>query len=331
MKKLLLGALVAVLALTLVAPTALAKPDMHKPLPATDVELVRKVTLHGGLGGGGKPAAGAATGFLGQTISGNKYAIVIGISDYPGTANDLRYCDEDARDMVSALASLYGYDGTNIISLIDNESTHSSTLNASFVNIDNAVSDIKAKVAADLAAYPSKQDEVVFFFSGHGASGRWPYDDAQDKLQGVDKNGIDEAIVCHNGNQNGHLEYIWDGQLRDWFADFATSRIIFIFDSCLAGGMTDLAASGRVINMACSETGYSYESSSWGGGHGQFTYYFVDQGMLSGLAGKYDYNGDGILYQPQDVSVEEAFDYSKANCRWQTPTISDSFINDLLL
>jgi hypothetical protein len=326
--KKLLGILVAVLAIALMASPALAKPDTHKPLPATDVELVKKVTFHGRPSGGGKPAKGAATGILGQPVSGNKYAIVIGISDYPGTANDLSYCDEDARDMVSTLTSLYGYEGANIISLIDDESTHSSTLNASFQNINDAVNYIKARVAAD----PSPgQDEVVFFFSGHGAKGKFTYDNAQDKLQGVDSNGIDEAIVCHNGSQNGQLVYIWDGQLRDWFADFGTSRIIFIFDSCLAGGMTDLAAPGRVINMACSETGVSYESSSWGGGHGQFTYYFVDQGMLTGLAGKYDYNGDSILYQPRDVSIEEAFDYSKANCQWQTPTISDSFTNDLLL
>ena len=50
--------------------------------------------------------------------------------------------------------------------------------------------------------------------------------------------------------------------------------------------MTDLQAPGRVINMACSESGVSYEDSLWG--NGQFTYYFVDQGMLAGKADKYD-------------------------------------------
>ncbi|MBM4461836.1 MAG: caspase family protein [Chloroflexi bacterium] len=312
MKKLLLGILAAVLTLALVSSPVAAKPGMDKLLPATDIELVKRATIHGERGSAGKPAPGASTGLLGQLALGNKYAIVIGISDYPGTANDLSYCDEDARDMVSALTSLHGYDAANIISLID--------LNASFDNIKNAVNDIKGRVAADSAP---AQAEVVFFFSGHGAKGKFADDDAQDKLQGVDSNGTDEAIVCHNGSQNG--------QLRDWFNGFGTSRIIFVFDSCLAGGMTDLASSGRVINMACSETGVSYESSSWGGGHGQFTYYFVDQGMLSGLADKYDYDRDGKLKEPGDVSIEEAFDYAKANCLKQTPSIRDSFINDLLL
>ena len=322
MKKLLLGILVAVLALVLVASPALAKPDMPKPLPTTDVELVQKVTLHGRPDGGGRPAPGAATGVLGQPVSGNKYAIVIGISDYPGTANDLSYCDGDARDMVMALTSLYGYHGTNIVSLIDDESTHSSTLNASFDNIEIAVNSIEERVAGDSSP---GQDEVVFFFSGHGAKGKFTYDNAQDKLQGVDSNGIDEAILCHDGSQNGQLMYIWDGQLRDWFEGFNATRIIFIFDSCLSGGMTDLAAPGRVINMATTESGLGYESSSWGGGHGQFTYYFVEQGMIAGKADRYD----SIL--GPDVTVEEAFDYGKANCLWQTPTISDAFDNDLLL
>jgi len=127
--------------------------------------------------------------------------------------------------------------------------------------------------------------------------------------------------VAHDGS---NLVYIWDGQLRDWFAGFSTTRIIFIFDSCLAGGMTDLRGPGRIINMSCSESGVSYEDDSWQ--NGQFTYYFVDQGMLSGLADRYD-NLPGIA----DVTIEEAFDYAKANCQMQKPTISDSFSNDLLL
>jgi hypothetical protein len=312
MKKIAIAILVAVLVLVLVAPAVLAKPDMNKPLPATDVQLVKKATLHGkpGGGGGGKPVKQAATGTLGTQLGAgaNKYAIIIGISDYPGTANDLEYCDDDAEDMYDALTTLYGYSPSNIHLLED--------MGASFAAIKAAVDDVESKAVAG--------DEVVFFFSGHGANGRFADDNAQDKRQRVDSNGIDEAIVCHDGSQTGNLLFIWDGQLRDWFAGFDTARIIFIFDSCLAGGMTDLQAPGRIVNMACSENGVSYEDDSWG--NGQFTYYFVDQGMLSSKADAYD-NVDGTA----DVTVEEAFDYAKANCQWQKPTISDSFSNDLLL
>jgi hypothetical protein len=310
MKKLIVAILVAILVLVLITPAVLAKPDMGKPLPATDVQLVKKITVHGkpGGGGGGKPAKQAATGTLGANCSGTKYAIIVGISDYPGTVNDLQYCDGDANDMSNALTGLYGYNSSNIHLLLN--------MDASFNAIRDAIDDVREEAEAG--------DEVVFFFSGHGAKGKFTDDNAQDKLQGVDSNGIDEAIVCHDGSQNGHLLYIWDGQLRDWFAGFNTTRIIFIFDSCLAGGMTDLKAPGRVINMACSESGVSYEDDLWQ--NGQFTYYFVDQGMLASKADKYN-NLPGVA----DVTIEEAFDYAKANCRMQKPTISDSFTNDLLL
>jgi len=201
--------------------------------------------------------------------------------------------------MYAALTTLYGYKSSNIHLLLD--------MGASFAAIQGAINDIKSKAKAG--------DEVVFFFSGHGTNG--VADDG-------DREKTDEAIVSHDGNQSGSFVAIWDGQLKDWFSGFSTTRIIFIFDSCLAGGMTDLKADGRVINMACSESGLSYEDGSWQ--NGQFTYYFVDQGMLAGEADTYD-NIAGIA----DVTIEEAFDYAKADCRMQKPTISDSFSNDLLL
>jgi uncharacterized caspase-like protein len=306
MKKLIVAILVAVLVLVLITPVALAKPDMDKPLPATDVELVKKVTLHGNPGGGGKPVRQAATGDLGEQLGtgANRYAILVGISDYPDTANDLEYCDDDAQDINEALTTLYGYNSSNIHLLLN--------MNASFNATRDAINDIKSKAVVG--------DEVVFFFSGHGTKG--VADDG-------DKEKMDEAIVSHDGNPSGSFLYIWDGQLKDWFAGFNTSRIIFIFDSCLAGGMTDLQGPDRVINMACSESGVSLEGDSWQ--NGQFTYFFVDQGMLASKADRYDHDKDSILPEATDVTIEEAFDYAKANCQMQKPTISDSFSDDLLL
>ena len=107
------------------------------------------------------------------------------------------------------------------------------------------------------------------------------------------------------------------------FSGFATSRIIFIFDSCYAGGMTDLKADGRIVVMACSESGLSYEFETLK--NGQFTYYFVEQGITYGKADIYDH-----VENQADVTIEEAFDYAKANCKYQNPVISDSFTNDLL-
>jgi hypothetical protein len=79
--------------------------------------------------------------------------------------------------------------------------------------------------------------------------------------------------------------------------------------------------------MATTESGYAYESDAWE--NGEFTYYFVEQGMHLGAANVHDYYNDGTG-KPKHVTVEEAFDYAKANCDYDKSTIGDEFENDLL-
>lgn len=78
----------------------------------------------------------------------HKYAYVIGISDYDGTANDLNYCDDDARDVIAYLNS----QGFTVHSDIDYE--------ASAANIQAELTWLQS------AAAPG--DEIAFFYSGHG-------------------------------------------------------------------------------------------------------------------------------------------------------------------
>lgn len=269
---------------------------------ASDVEITPKITVKGpvAMGKPAKPPNQAATGILGTTVTGEKYAIVIGISDYAGDANDLEYADDDALDMVNILTTMYGYKPKNIRLLISDYKTN----NARTADITSAIS--------WLIKSAKEGDEVVFFYSGHGARG---------KANDGDKEAIDEAIVPYEGT---YESLIWDGQLAALFSSVAASRIIFIFDSCYAGGMTDLAAAGRIVVMACAESSLSYEFESVQ--NGQFTYYFADQGMLQGYADTIDH-----ISEQADVTVEEAFDYAKANCKYQTPALSDLLANDLLL
>jgi hypothetical protein len=279
------------------------KPDKLKPVSATDVELVKKVSLKDtgwGKGGkGGRPAkkAGVATGILGEAVGGERYAVVVGISDYPGTANDLNYGDDDAIDMADALENVYGF--TNVTLLTDLAATRKAILEA-------------------IDAIPADAGEIVFFFSGHGMKGIADDGDAE---------RVDEAIVV-DSNDLTALVPIWDGELKGAFAGF-TGRIVFVFDSCLAGGMkSDLAGPDRVIAMACTESGLSYEGGKWP--HGEFTYYFVDDGIMGGLANIHDYDGNHFVGEPNQVTAEEAYDYAKANCTADNPTVLDSFEDDLL-
>jgi len=308
MKKLLVFIIVLLLTTLLLTPFTTANSDRDKPLQATNIELVKKITVRG-KPQGGKPSKVSATGILGDLCNGEKYAIVIGISDYPGTANDLYYADDDAISIKEALITKYSFidDNIHIHLLIDSEAETSDDLYATRDEIVAAIRDVQKNAEANI------ESEVFFFFSGHGARGI-----ANDG----DSERTDESIVCYNDNKTD-IAYLWDGELELLFRDFQTSRIIFVFDSCLAGGMTDLASEGRVIAMATTESGTGYEFSSLS--HGQFTYYFVVEGMLNGKADTYD-----NIPSTKDVTIEETFDYTKANCTIQKPTISDSFDNDLL-
>ncbi|MEM2107905.1 MAG: caspase family protein [Candidatus Bathyarchaeia archaeon] len=293
MKRTVLLGILAILLLSVVLPSL----AYAVPAQASDVEIAPKVTVKGpaAVGKAAKPPQQAATGILGEAVTGNKYAIVIGISDYSGEANDLDYADDDALEMRAALITVYGYSAENINLLTDSDATREK--------IVSAINSLKDKL--------SSNDEVVFFYSGHGARG---------KANDGDKELIDEAIVPWECTTQS---LIWDGQLATLFDGFAASRIIFIFDSCYSGGMTDLAAAGRIVVMACAESSLSYEFESLQ--NGQFTYYFVEQGMIYGKADYYD-----SIANQADVTIEEAFDYAKANCKYQTPAISDSFAKDLL-
>jgi hypothetical protein len=83
--------------------------------------------------------------------AGGKYALVIGISNYSGTANDLEYCDDDANDWKGRLQA----EGYTITSLLD--------LNATKANIEAAVNALAAQSIAG--------SEIALCYSGHGSKG----------------------------------------------------------------------------------------------------------------------------------------------------------------
>ena len=189
------------------------------------------------------------------------------------------------------LVSTYGWDTHNIRTLTD--------LGASKTNILNGIDWLVSVAAAD--------DEVIFFYSGHGSTGNGDPDG--------DGEAKDECIIPSNFQSAG---VIWDGELATKFSALASSRVMFFFDSCYSGGMKDLAKEGRFMLMACGENQLSLESSTWQ--NGQFTYYF-NLGITT-------QNADS--FKDGDVTFEEAFDYAKTRCQRQTPTASDGFTNDML-
>ena len=102
---------------------------------AGKVKDTATVTVNNGGGGGGDGVV-------------RKWAFVIGISDYEGTANDLEYCDDDAMDWKNFLIG----EGYTVSILTDTQAT---------------AANIEAKII-DLLADEDADDYVVFTYSGHG-------------------------------------------------------------------------------------------------------------------------------------------------------------------
>ncbi|NOQ26660.1 MAG: hypothetical protein GQ564_14975 [Bacteroidales bacterium] len=88
---------------------------------------------------------------LNENGAKSKTAVVIGISDYAGTVNDLTYCDDDADDWAARLQT----EGYSVTLLKD--------LNATQSAIESAL--------ATLAGQATAGNEIAFVYSGHGSSG----------------------------------------------------------------------------------------------------------------------------------------------------------------
>lgn len=85
----------------------------------------------------------------------NAYAIVVGISNYPGSSSDLQYCDDDAQDVRSLLINEYNFEPHNILYLQDSAATKNE--------ISNAFDQISSQI--------TENDIFFFFYSGHGGFG----------------------------------------------------------------------------------------------------------------------------------------------------------------
>jgi len=139
-----------------------------------------------------------------------KYALSIGINNYPGTSNDLSGCVNDARDWADELdRRTYR---TEL--LLDQQATKAAIVARMRALIEGAASG----------------DTVVFTYSGHGT---WEPDD-----DGDEPDFRDEALCPHDL----HRGVLLDDELYDIFSRCAAGvQLVFISDSCHSGTVARLA------------------------------------------------------------------------------------------
>jgi len=262
---------------------------------------------------------------------GNRYALIIGMSDYPGNGSDLDYPAKDARDMTTLLTA-QGW--TVKYTLVDGNATY-------------------ATIQTDIQALSTDPEATILvYYSGHGSSDNGtayiiPYD-------GLYLNGNSVVYEGTTYYETGDdlTKWITPATLTSWMASVPAKHRLLILDSCYSGAFvtSDVAvdtspADYSQQNNTTSETGLiaaalskfnsmvaanitNYGNSeiqvlsaagsdeySWDGteamANGAFTYYLLEAGKISpstSLA-KGDADGDGV------VTVDEAYAYSKTQIK----------------
>ena len=160
-----------------------------------------------------------ATTYTTTGSSDGKYALLVGIDDYPGTGSDLRGPVEDARIMYRALTERFGFDPANIITLNDSEATRE--------NIANGIVQHLGQAGPDGVA--------VFFYSGHGTQigqniGLTGALDPEPRGDG------DEAIYIYGHDQESSV--LLDEELGFLIETIDAGRALVVVDACFSGEIT---------------------------------------------------------------------------------------------
>jgi len=153
--------------------------------------------------------------------SGEVYALLIGIDDYPGTSADLRAGVADV-DTVDAALDGFGVPDGNRVVLRDGQARRG---------------DVVAAVQS-LVRQGGPGATFVLGYAGH-----------------VRKLGPEtEALVLADG------EMLTDVELAALLAPATTQRMWLLLATCFAGGFTELLGPGRVLTGAADATQLAYET-----------------------------------------------------------------------
>jgi len=223
----------------------------------------------------------------------NIWAVVIGIDKYPNI-RQLKYAVNDAGLFYDHLVKRNQIPAENVMLLLNQDAT---------------LTKIRSVLGTDLKNKAGKDDMVVIYFAGHGATER--------DAQSPDGDGLEKYLLPFEADlKDLYATALPMEELTRIFNRIRSERLIFIADACYSGasggrtiGVGGMRASisegfidriaggkGRVIMTASGANEVSAEKDELG--HGVFTYYLIE-----GLKGKADTDRDGV------VTVDEAFNY----------------------
>ena len=223
----------------------------------------------------------------------NIWAVVVGINDYPHTRR-LKWAVNDAKAFYRHLVDVIQIPPENVTLLL---------------NKDASLSHLRSSLGTHLKKMAGKEDMVIIYFAGHGAT--------EKDVLSPDGDGLEKYLLPYDVDpQDLYASALPMREISHIFYRIQSQRIIFIADSCYSGasgGRTislsgiranisdaflDRIAGGKgtVIMTASGANEVSAEDEKLQ--HGVFTFY-----LLEGLAGAADADKDGL------VTVDEAYRY----------------------
>ncbi len=244
---------------------------------------------------------------VGPGTTGQRFAVVIGISQYQDTrVPGLRYASRDAKALYDWLVDSKGgaYAPERVQLLLDKDATGESIRKALFTWTKQAI----------------EEDVVLLYFAGHGSPESpdtpenlflLPYDVKFDQIAttGFPMWDIETALkrfikakkvvviadACHAGGVGS--------------AFVGERRALEVVPGKVSGGLQSLCkvGDGIAVLTASGAKQLSQESEKWGAGHGVFTHF-----LLKGLQGGADYNKDGR------VTLGELIPYVSEQVRRET-------------
>jgi hypothetical protein len=221
------------------------------------------------------------------------FGVVIGINKYKNFPS-LKYAANDAREFYRYLTEVNQVPKDHVWLILDEEAT---------------LDKLRSTLGTLLRRSAGKDDTVIIFLAGHGATEQDP--------SSPDGDGLEKYILPHNADPKDlYASALPMSELARIFQRISSERLVFIGDTCYSGasgGRTIFAGGtranvsgaflerlsqgkGRVIITASDSNEVSVEKDEIK--HGVFTYY-----LLEGLRGKADLDKDGV------ITVDEVYRY----------------------
>lgn len=223
----------------------------------------------------------------------NVWAVVIGINGYP-RVRQLKYAVNDARAFYDLLVKTNQIPSENVFLMVNGQAS---------------LKQLRSILGTRLKNKAGKDDMVIIYFAGHGATER--------DMMSPDGDGLEKYLLPYDADPNDlYASALPMREIAHIFHRIRSERLIFIADACYSGASGGRTVSisgvranisdafleriaggkGKVIITASSANEVSVEKDELR--HGVFTYY-----MVEGLRGKADTDLNGL------ITVDEAYRY----------------------